>query len=101
MGYGVMWALCSFPSIGTLFDPTLGIELMNGLLFCLQEMLLKRAADLVEALYGNPHSNQVNKHLNTSQLRVCKSTFLNRMVSLRSQSLFQERHLKDVTFSSN
>lgn len=26
----------------------------------LQEILLKRAADLVEALYGNPHSNQVN-----------------------------------------
>lgn len=27
--------------------------------FSLQEILLKRAADLVEALYGNPHSNQV------------------------------------------
>lgn len=38
-----------------------------GLYFCLypalcflfQEMLLKRAADLVEALYGTPHNNQV------------------------------------------
>lgn len=28
--------------------------------YSLQEILLKRAADLVEALYGNPHSNQVN-----------------------------------------
>lgn len=27
----------------------------------LQEILLKRAADLVEALYGNPHSNQVKQ----------------------------------------
>lgn len=25
-----------------------------------QEVLLKRAADLVEALYGMPHNNQVN-----------------------------------------
>lgn len=28
-------------------------------LLILQEMLLKRAADLVEALYGTPHNNQV------------------------------------------
>lgn len=33
------------------------------LLFCLQEMLLKRAADLVEALYGTPHNNQVRAPL--------------------------------------
>lgn len=29
--------------------------------YTLQEILLKRAADLVEALYGTPHSNQVKK----------------------------------------
>lgn len=28
-----------------------------------QEVLLKRAADLVEALYGMPHNNQVREHL--------------------------------------
>lgn len=28
-----------------------------------QEVLLKRAADLVEALYGMPHNNQVSVHL--------------------------------------
>lgn len=28
-----------------------------------QEVLLKRAADLVEALYGMPHNNQVRDHL--------------------------------------
>lgn len=28
-------------------------------LFCIQEVILKRAADLVEALYGMPHNNQV------------------------------------------
>lgn len=27
-----------------------------------QEVLLKRAADLVEALYGMPHNNQVRIH---------------------------------------
>lgn len=27
-----------------------------------QEVLLKRAADLVEALYGLPHNNQVRIH---------------------------------------
>lgn len=27
-----------------------------------QEVLLKRAADLVEALYGLPHNNQVRGH---------------------------------------
>ena len=31
------------------------------LLFLLQEVLLKRAADLVEALYGMPHNNQVGR----------------------------------------
>lgn len=30
----------------------------------LQEVLLKRAADLVEALYGMPHNNQVQTHAN-------------------------------------
>ncbi|KAB0373519.1 hypothetical protein FD755_015178 [Muntiacus reevesi] len=30
----------------------------GGFLFFFQEMLLKRAADLVEALYGTPHNNQ-------------------------------------------
>ena len=32
---------------------------MKALLLFLQEVLLKRAADLVEALYGMPHNNQV------------------------------------------
>lgn len=44
----------------------------------LQEVLLKRAADLVEALYGMPHNNQVSLHLHpwlvSSRLaRVCLS----------------------------
>lgn len=30
--------------------------------FLYQEVLLKRAADLVEALYGMPHNNQVRIH---------------------------------------
>lgn len=32
---------------------------LKALLLFLQEVLLKRAADLVEALYGMPHNNQV------------------------------------------
>lgn len=32
----------------------------NFLFHSLQEVILKRAADLVEALYGMPHNNQVN-----------------------------------------
>lgn len=34
------------------------LSALASLLF-LQEVLLKRAADLVEALYGMPHNNQV------------------------------------------
>lgn len=41
--------------------------LISSFLFFFQEMLLKRAADLVEALYGTPHNNQVrSSHLTLS-----------------------------------
>lgn len=32
---------------------------VHSICFSFQEVLLKRAADLVEALYGMPHNNQV------------------------------------------
>lgn len=35
---------------------------IDSLWFPHQEVLLKRAADLVEALYGMPHNNQVRIH---------------------------------------
>ena len=41
---------------------------MNSLTLSLclsQEVLLKRAADLVEALYGMPHNNQVSQQLHS------------------------------------
>lgn len=34
-----------------------------------QEVILKRAADLVEALYGLPHNNQVRTHTHTQRGR--------------------------------
>lgn len=45
----------------------------------LQEILLKRAADLVEALYGNPHSNQVTT-LRTSAVTTCSVIVLHSAV---------------------
>lgn len=38
-----------------------------------QEVLLKRAADLVEALYGMPHNNQVSGGAGVGGARACGS----------------------------
>lgn len=50
--------------------------------YILQEVLLKRAADLVEALYGMPHNNQVQTNANEAPflflcaVAVIKSAFV-------------------------
>jgi hypothetical protein len=37
------------------------LDAVNSVHSVFQEVLLKRAADLVEALYGMPHNNQVRQ----------------------------------------
>lgn len=49
----------------TLWAATLVINPPSSVCAWLQEVILKRAADLVEALYGMPHNNQVNSLLHT------------------------------------
>lgn len=41
------------------FSPPVEILMLSFYTCLYKEMLLKRAADLVEALYGTPHNNQV------------------------------------------
>lgn len=54
---GYMWTL--FSSISFQFAIGALSLIAPTPSFLPQEMLLKRAADLVEALYGTPHNNQV------------------------------------------
>ena len=51
------WCYCKFSSSVVLNCFKTNTDLF---LLLLQEVLLKRAADLVEALYGMPHNNQVS-----------------------------------------
>lgn len=54
-GPGGSWAVL----ITDVTEFTAVVPSLKALLLFLQEVLLKRAADLVEALYGMPHNNQV------------------------------------------
>ena len=54
-GPGGSWAVL----IADVTEFTAVVPSLKALLLFLQEVLLKRAADLVEALYGMPHNNQV------------------------------------------
>uniref|UniRef100_A0A8C9W2H3 EBF transcription factor 3a n=1 Tax=Scleropages formosus TaxID=113540 RepID=A0A8C9W2H3_SCLFO len=50
-----------------------------------KEVLLKRAADLVEALYGMPHNNQINKNV---MLRENMEAFSDMILKSFTESLF-------------